>query len=254
MLNAIVGGKAGRTNKTVEKNTPWRDVFSHKEDLLTASVFERLSYLDASKFWSILEKTYKFKENENTEIRLLDIKFWPRWYDSKKSINYTEPDMFLVFSQGHGKGKTALIVETKRHDNNAQSAAQWVAQINAFQNQLSQGNFSEIEIDELYYLAIGGLGSYGQDFIKVRDEVKACLSEADGLHVSFFGSSWLHLTNTIKKVSRNTHLTHEQNILNDILKALNLAGYREVVDLKTIVKTNTETHSQSLLALKWTKT
>ena len=46
MLNAIIYGKAGRMGWDGQKESlSWRQVFQTREDLLTATFFERFSYL-----------------------------------------------------------------------------------------------------------------------------------------------------------------------------------------------------------------
>lgn len=50
MLVALTSGKAGRLKTEIAPGTSWREVFRASEDLLTASVFGRLIYLDGPSF------------------------------------------------------------------------------------------------------------------------------------------------------------------------------------------------------------
>ena len=52
MLSAILHGKAGRVEGADDEPRSYRDLFRASEDLLTATVLERLAYLEAADFWN----------------------------------------------------------------------------------------------------------------------------------------------------------------------------------------------------------
>ena len=102
MLKAITSGKSGRIPDGVKPGDPWATAIKQREDLLTSSVFEKLSYLQPVTFWSILRDTFGSILQDYKVVELENFDFWPRWNDPKTG-GTVEPDMFAEFSVEIGR-------------------------------------------------------------------------------------------------------------------------------------------------------
>ena len=235
MLNAIVNGKAGRTKEDIKAGTSWRAAFHGREDLLTASVFERLSYLPGPIFWEILEKSFKLSVNIGSlgfpsDIRLGQFEFWPRFNVTKQDkistsgASYREPDLFFQFHCQSLSRRIDIILEAKPYDSIGQDAGQWDEQCAAYIE-----NYSS-KAQHVLYLAIGGLGQRSERLNHLRTQL-----ETKYRNIKFYGTSWTKLTHIIKNMRDGDIDIHVKFLLNDVLQALNLAGYREIVPLQSLV-------------------
>lgn len=67
--------------------------------MLTASVFERLSYLPGADLWSILHTAFPDLPPYRV-AELKEIIFWPRWKDIESDGGQVEPDVIMDFELG----------------------------------------------------------------------------------------------------------------------------------------------------------
>lgn len=142
MLAAILNGKRRGTG-IAGKQMAMGDM-SGAEDVLTATVFERLAYLPDINFATFLDELLELDEPVGT---LEAVTFWPSWSLDGQRI---EPDVVL-----NGSMRT-LLVEAKRSDNaHQQYASQLARELQAGWEGDELGNFPVL-------LTIGGLSNYSE--------------------------------------------------------------------------------------------
>lgn len=147
MLKAIVNGKAGRIDAHKGESVSWSRLFKRHEDLLTATFFERFSYLSDAVQLSLL--SHWFAEHSGTlQHQFLGFKtidYWVR-FELGEQGNYkqVEPDLIMRFNDFN------IMVEVKPPDGGDQSDEQWANEIASFIQ--DPNNDSK----PLYFLAIGG--------------------------------------------------------------------------------------------------
>jgi hypothetical protein len=139
MLNAIMNGKkrgTGLAGIDLKIGTT-----EGAEDILTATLFERLAYLPDRVLVTFFSQLL-----EDIELGPLDnIQFWPQWSLNGKGA---EPDVVLTFSE------RTVIVEAKRDDyKQQQDPAQLARELRAG---WESGNIE----DETLLLTVGGLAEY----------------------------------------------------------------------------------------------
>jgi hypothetical protein len=141
MLRAMLHGK--RKGSGMQS----RAAFVGAEDLLTATVFERLGYLDDECFSSILQSLPGFARVAPAVFgRLEELSFWPSLKDD--SGRRVEPDVLVRFSN------VTILVEAKRFDGVVQqNEAQLEKQRNAAERSL------ELSDRPFIQLALGGNAS-----------------------------------------------------------------------------------------------
>ncbi|WP_097522176.1 hypothetical protein [Sinorhizobium sp. BJ1] len=151
MLHAVAGRKAGRLQSN-DGQVSWLAAFRMSEDLLTASVFGRLAYLEGAVLWRILRRTFGSGLPDFRVAELSDITFWPVWDDSAETNGTVEPDVFLDFKLGDPAISMRMIVEAKFGTYPTQHANQWVRQWTAYRE--ANGD----DGNRVVLAAIGGLG------------------------------------------------------------------------------------------------
>lgn len=136
MLNAVIAGK--KRGSGLEGVRLKLGQAEGAEDVLTASVFERLSYLPDHLFGATLTKLLGLPFGA-----IEDINFWPSWYlpDGRR----VEPDVVI------NDGQQSLLVEAKRHDYSRQQYAEQLAA--ELQAGWAEGKFAE----NCILLTLGGL-------------------------------------------------------------------------------------------------
>lgn len=219
MLNAVLSGKAGRLKLAdTEAEISWRDMLRQNEDIVTASLFERLSYLSAPCAWDILRRTFRLGLAPYQVATLDKIEFWPRWEDATEGHDKVEPDVFLRWSVGDPSRRIDLIVEAK--DGGVQYSDQWNRQ------QLAYVQWSKDEdklCDEVFFLALGGVGQSGTvTSTRLMQEIHE--KHGDSIEMTCLAASWSELATALAKTP--TRETHEEVILRDMIKALSAFGYR----------------------------
>jgi len=142
MLAAVLSGKRRGTGLAGKQLS----LGEHQgaEDVLTATVFERLSYLPESVLQAFFDRLLALNEPLGP---LDDLEFWPSWSLDGQRV---EPDVVL-----YGAERT-MLVEAKRFDNSLQQYAQQLAR------ELLAG-YRQGELRRTVLLTIGGLQDYDQD-------------------------------------------------------------------------------------------
>jgi hypothetical protein len=141
MLKAVLHGKAGRIEQDDNESVSWRKLFKSHEDLMTAAVFGRFSYLSPKVQNYLLQQWLNIKEDFSD---FEHIEFWPTYQlnDGEEERN-VEPDLVLNFK------KCNLIIEVKPPEGGDQYLGQWRREIKSFL-QSKEGTDKP-----LYFLAIG---------------------------------------------------------------------------------------------------
>lgn len=218
MLRAITSGKAGRLSG-VSEALNWRKAFQMSEDLLTASVFGRLAYLDGAAFWRILCRTFTGLTDYKV-AELNDIQFWPRWEESRGTGSIVEPDLFLEFNVGDPQITIRLIVEAK-FGFNPQYADQWGRQWAAYQQKNEEGSEDGSKV---YLAAIGGMRGNVQGYAEnLKNEINT-----RGPKIEVVAADWDHLLRALEAERANITDRAKLRIIDDIIAALALGGHQHL--------------------------
>jgi hypothetical protein len=224
MLNAILNGKAGTVPDGVKPGDSWKSIFRFNEDLLTATILERLSYLDAPLFWLILQSSFAPDLLPRGNVAdLKEFSLWPRWTEASTLLGKSViPDALIRFEVGDPATEIILILEAKL--DGSQNAQQWAQEWIAYH---SEGERDESA--EVYLVALGGL--YGQakfQVLKLADEANTIINELGGVgDLKAVGADWSDLATAIYDLSHHASSANRR-ILHDIKEALALRGYRQV--------------------------
>lgn len=206
MLSAVLNGKR-RGSGLLGRDFLLGDA-EGAEDLLTASVFERLAYLPDEVFKDVMKHLLG---EENAPGALEAITFWPSLYEGKEGRR-VEPDVVLECT------KRVVIVEAKRYDGCAQQYAGQLA------GELRAAN--EKKVARPILLAVGGMRNDGKEAVdQLRKEVAAILKgEFD--YVLIF-RSWRQVyesfAGVVGRLSKNSSL---ERILQDVAWAYEWHGVR----------------------------
>tara|TARA_R110000737_G_scaffold260039_2_gene268445 strand:+ start:230 stop:964 length:735 start_codon:yes stop_codon:yes gene_type:complete len=220
MLNAILHAKSGRHGEA-EARTPWRETFRANEDHITATLFERLSYLSGSTAMSILaEATRRDAGGDGAKLfgwrmaEITEIAFWPKWDISPEQGRYREPDLFMTIKAGDPQQVIHLIVEAKKGDAE-QKQHQWCDQLGCY----DPGEQDDAAVDMLGYLAIGGRVQNPEAFRAAARKIRS-----DTL---FAIAGWEDMARGVAQALEAT-VPAEARILKDMQEALTLFGYLHV--------------------------
>lgn len=196
----------------------WRSAFRMSEDLLTASVFGRLAYLDGPVLWRVLRRTFGPTLPDFRVAELEDITFWPTWDESGEENGTVEPDVFLDFKLGDPPVSIRLIVEAKLGSYPTQYADQWIRQWTAYQE--ANGD----DGNRVFLAAIGGLGKNVEATVEkiVRDVT------ALGHEIEVAAAGWDRLLIAVEEERRLPLKRSETRIFDDIVTALGLASYQHL--------------------------
>jgi len=230
MFKAVIQGKSGSVRSDIEIDNPEAkrvglEMTAVREDILTAAIFSRLSYLPAKKFWQILCKLYPELPSREL-VTLKNIEFWPYWEHPDEERRSVEPDVFLQFEIGDPKVSVDLLVEVKRFENwTPQSFEQHIDQISGYFSNMGEAFEAG---SSLYFLALGGLGNQPEAQIRrlkshVMKGVKNCdKGEFSKSHIG--GTSWKRLTSVIARFIVEWD-DKNRLLLNDLIEILNYAGF-----------------------------
>jgi hypothetical protein len=224
MLNAILHGKARTLPETARPGESLKSIFRRSEDLLTATVFERLAYLNGEIFWEILRDAFKPAILPNRNLIVLDsIEFWPRWSQGSEILGQdTEPDIFLRFSVGDPVQRVHLIVECKL--GGVQYPDQWARECIAHQKEFSKDE----RPDDCFFLALGGVTS---PEATVTAFTQAITSKY-GTRIKATAADWSHVVRALNNVK--SELPRDRQVIADLREALALYGYRHIEPLGDI--------------------
>lgn len=176
------------------------------EDVLTASIFERIAYLPDDVFIRFMQLLFK---GEFEIGALLDIEFWAGWQG--RSV---EPDVVLSCTNRN------IIVEAKRYDNFQQQDPEQLAKEikTAF----------EVGIINPILLTVGGMSDYSQ---KSSNSLKNNIDEILLKHgfngtYDFFTVNWQDLYKALQLAIDEAQSKGLQRLLDDIKKAYSWHGIR----------------------------
>lgn len=216
MLTAILRGKARRLTRPIAAGDSWSDVFNISEDFLTASVFERLAYLDAPTFWAVLRDATRSELPAcGADIELETFELWPRWGVGEGTV---EPDAYIRFKTG--SRLFSLIVEAKL--DGVQSAAQWVRELRGQVKGVADGRDETVVL-----LAIGGLRKDPATFVAAETARARGIMTSEGLQadIEVVWLEWQDLTDAVGAMRARSETFAVQRIFDDILAALALHRY-----------------------------
>lgn len=200
MLRAIIHGKAGRIDSNGE-NVTWRHLFKSREDLLTAAIFTRWSYLSAESKHTLLQNW--IKDFEITDSDYKDIEFWAKFDLEVEGREFVEPDVLIRFKDFN------VLIEVKPPKGGSQKYEQW--------NRELEGYFSSEDLP-VHFLAIG------------RNTVNAAtwknkLLEKNNHLESIITKSWKSVAESIYNLTKHTDTSLQDNqILSDMIEALKIYG------------------------------
>lgn len=219
MLNAILNGKKRGIRLEIVPDDATQIDFKGAEDLLTASIFERLLYLSEPIFLEIVNAIFvnvddETKPFENEAIQSYG--FWPSWYlpeefDRKR----VEPDCFLRFSH------IDIIVEAKRWDFDQQHFDQWAREIAAYRHECKDSK-------TLYFLAVGGFTRWDRHRIEEAEK-----SFKESKEINTYGSlgkyriaalTWFGLWQILNNLRKSNLPPNEKRIICDIESAFQIHG------------------------------
>ncbi|KQU93896.1 hypothetical protein [Devosia sp. Root105] len=224
MFKAIISGKAGTSAGAIAAGTSWSKAFQASEDLLTATVFERLNYLDGSTLWQILRATFPILPAYRV-ADLLEADFWPRW-SAGEGGGQVEPDVVLRFEVGDPSRRIDLIVEAKL--GGVQNAEQWLREWRAYTASMSN---TDEQVDS-YLLAIGGTGaSATKTVLALKADVERLT--AGTLTIPADAAGWQRLADVIGDVEP-AH-SHQARVIEDIVEALAHFGFRHLSGLNSLL-------------------
>ncbi|WP_234879194.1 hypothetical protein [Sinorhizobium americanum] len=188
------------------------------EDLLTASVFGRLAYLDGSILWRVLRRSFGPPLPDFRVAELEGITFWPTWDEGGEANGTVEPDVFLDFKLGDPAISLRLIVEAKFGSYPAQYAEQWVRQWTAYHE--SNGD----DGNRVFLAAIGGLGKNVEETVeKIVGKVTAL-----GHDIEVVAAGWDRLLDALEEERNGPADRATTRIIDDIVTALGLASYQHL--------------------------
>ncbi|AJC79781.1 hypothetical protein IE4803_CH02592 [Rhizobium etli bv. phaseoli str. IE4803] len=221
MLIAVTSGKAGTVGSGIEPGTSWREVFRASEDLLTASAFGRLTYLEGPVLWQILRRAIGSTLPDYKVVELISADFWPRLAEADDSGYTVEPDVILRFEVGDPTVRIDFIVEAKLGTGASQYAEQWRRQWTAFQKLRTEEGDAATSV---YLLALGGLGT------KKALTVERIVSDlgSTGTPLDVVAATWGEIADAVHQQLEISVRSSERRVLNDVIGALALANYRHV--------------------------
>lgn len=156
MLAAVLNGKRRGTGLAGKQLVLGE--LDGAEDVLTASVFERVAYLPDAVFESFLDVLLALDEPVGA---LESLTFWPSWSLAGQRI---EPDVVLQWTT------RVLLVEAKRYDDGLQQYAAQLAR------ELQAGWEEGVLGDSPVLLTIGGMLDYSEASASdLRDQIDAAL-------------------------------------------------------------------------------
>lgn len=209
MLTAILKGK--RLGSGVEGRHSSLGDATGAEDILTATIVERLIYLPESVRDSFFVQLLGPYRSIGT---LDDFEFWPSWWLDERRV---EPDVVL-----YGSERT-LLIEAKRYDDLQQQYAAQLA------NELRAGWAGKHLGEGSILLTIGGLQNYTQKSIsELESQIERELSGA-GSDYELACCSWYQLFQALEAAISNVSTDSApglKRLLDDIAAAYEWHGLR----------------------------
>lgn len=221
MLSAILNGKGRRLPASLPAGASLRMAFVRSEDILTATVFERLAYLDGLTLWKLFAATFKPRVLPERKVaELTGIEFWPTWWPAGEGAGGSvEPDVVMRFSVGDPPVGVVLVVECKL--GGLQYPEQWAREWIAAQSEVAAE-----EAVETYLLALGGLPASAE---AVVEAFTGKLHETGGIEVKAAAADWRDLLRALDGL--DVVRQPDRRIVFDVKAALALHGYAEHIPM-----------------------
>ncbi len=205
MLRAILGNKAGRITLG-EQSVSVREIYKDREDMLTAAIVSRISYLSDVTLNNLFKSV--FTESAVDFSLLNEIEFWPNF---SSSIQYrVEPDVILHFEWG------IMVIEAKRPHNSYQYAEQWIKELESL-----PASYREKDI---YFLSLGGSSANNINELKryaILKQTYKDISLPEPTIMAF--QTWEGLINYLQTTKDCGELSRsDDNIIADMIEALEL--------------------------------
>ena len=199
MLRAIIHGKAGRVDSNGE-SVSWRKLFKSREDLLTAAIFTRWSYLSLKAKHFLINKWIGRIELKTSAFQ--EIEFWSK-YDLE-GREFVEPDVLIRFKDFN------ILIEVKPPRGGNQYFRQWDREL--------EGYFSSSESLPLHFLAVG------RNSVQANDWKVTLLTKYKHLN-SIDTISWKSVAESIYNLTKDSELDYQDHrILIDMIEALKIYG------------------------------
>ncbi len=212
MLKAVLHGKARRVEQQDNSSVSWRQLFKTHEDLMTAAIFGRFSYLSAN-IQSRLLQTWLKCGDDFSDFK--DIEFWPTYSLNSGNTNcLVEPDLILRFEHCN------IIVEVKPPAGGNQYFEQWQREIHSFLQ--AEGDIEK----PLYFLALGRINkndanNWAKLLIDTCNDNAPSNSSSNLIKVAAL--KWQEIADNFIDLTRQA-TTHNPDlrIMNDIIEVLKL--------------------------------
>lgn len=206
MLNAIISSK--KRGSGLENQNQALALAEGAEDVLTASVFERLAYLPDTLLSAVMTQFVGQPFGP-----LQQIEFWPSW--PLENRTRVEPDVLLCDAQ------LQIVIEAKRHDHLRQQDPQQLA------NELLAGWQGNLLQDNCILLALGGLDNPSDHASRrLLGEVLQFLPEDSARRFKLVCRTWQQLYQSLESHIRPDSPPGCQRLLDDIAKCYAWHGLR----------------------------
>lgn len=209
MLQAVLHGKAGRIEHEGEESVSWRQLFQTREDLMTAAVFSRFTYLSSTTQNSLLQAWL----HSNADFSQFEsIEYWPRYgyIDDAAGLRDVEPDIVLRFNNFN------ILIEIKPPTGGDQYYQQWQREIAAFIHSDTQKNLP------IYFLAIGRIEHKDAQLWGAL-----LLNQHPDRLKSVHAIKWQPVVDSIRNLlTLEMYSKQDSRILIDILDAMQLYGLK----------------------------
>jgi len=206
MLNAVFSGKKRGTGLQNQQTS--LELAEGAEDVLTASVFERLAYLPDGLLTAVLSELLGEPFGP-----LQAIEYWPKW--RLQDGSRVEPDVLLQDAQ------RCVLIEAKRHDHVRQQSARQLA------SELLAGWHGTYLGDNCILLTLGGLEDTSEGGRQLLlSEVLGRLPAGSATRFSLVCRSWQQLYQALESQVDPDSPAGLQRLLDDIAKCYAWHGLR----------------------------
>jgi hypothetical protein len=206
MLNAVFSGKKRGTG--LQNQQTALELAEGAEDVLTASVFERLAYLPDELLTGVLSELLGEPFGP-----LQAIEYWPKW--RLQDGTRVEPDVLLQDAQ------RCVLIEAKRHDHVRQQSARQLA------SELLAGWHGTYLGDNCILLTLGGLEDTSEAGRQLLlSEVLGRLPAGSATRFSLVCRSWQQLYQALESQVDPDSPAGLQRLLDDIAKCYAWHGLR----------------------------
>lgn len=232
MLRAILGNKSGRIC-VGEESVSVREIYKNREDMLTAAIVSRLTYLSDSEVDLLFN--HIFVEANQDFHQISTVEFWPNFSSSIQER--VEPDVIVHFDWG------VMVIEVKRPHDSYQYAEQWIKELESLPYSYREG--------DIYFLSLGGSSANNTTELK-RFEVLQSNFEDMNLPspqgMSY--QTWEGLINYLQARRDSGDLNRsDDNIIGDMIEALELYGvHTNIHSLKSLVPQHISTTFPALIS------